>query len=74
MLFRSWIRAALALGVPKEDYDATLFKLGMIAVRLGAAKTTSAERLALTIIATISDRCERSGDSYEGTTALSSAP
>jgi TPR repeat protein len=56
----AWIRAALALGVPKEDYDATLFKLGMIAVHLGTGQTTSAERHALTIIRRIGERCEYS--------------
>jgi hypothetical protein len=66
----AWIRAALALGVPKEDYDATLFKLGMIAARLGVARTTSAERLALTIIDRIGERCERSLNPYEDILAL----
>ena len=70
----AWIRAALAFGVPKEDYDATLFKLGMIAARLSAAQMTSAERLALTIIERIGDRYERSGDAYQDTAALSLAP
>jgi TPR repeat protein len=70
----AWIRAALALGVPKEDYDATLFKLGMIAARLGAAHTPSAERLALAIVDSIGDRCRRLAASYEDTVALSSAP
>ena len=70
----AWIRAALALGVPKVDYDATLFKLGMIAVHLGTAQTTSAERLALAIIDRIGKRCENSHASYEDTVALSSAP
>jgi Sel1 repeat len=54
----AWIRAALALGVPKEDYDITLIKLGMIAGRLGAGQRTSAERLALAIIDRIDERCE----------------
>jgi hypothetical protein len=62
------------LGVPKEDYDATLFKLGMIAVHLGTAHTTSAERLALAIIDRIGKRCVNSHASYEDTVALSSAP
>jgi hypothetical protein len=70
----AWIRAALALGVPKEYYDVTLFKLGMIAVHLGTGQTTSAERLALAIIDGIGERCEYSRTSYEDTVALSSAP
>jgi TPR repeat protein len=70
----AWIRAALALGVPKEDYEVTLFKLGMIAVHLGTGETTSAERLALAIIQRIGERCEYSRTSYEDAVALSSAP
>jgi hypothetical protein len=70
----AWIRAALALGVPKEDYDVTLFKLGMIAVHLGTGQTLSAERLALAIIQRIGERCEYSRTSYEDAVALSSAP
>jgi Sel1 repeat-containing protein len=70
----AWIRAALALGVPKEDYDATLFKLGMIAVHLGTGQTTSAERLALAIIDRIGERREYSRASYKDTVALSSVP
>jgi hypothetical protein len=45
----AWIRAALALGVPKDDYEATLVKFGMVAGMLGRAKTRSAERLAVRI-------------------------
>jgi hypothetical protein len=70
----AWIRAALALGVPKEHYDATLFKLGMIAGHLGAGQTTSAERLSLAIIDRIGECCEYSRTSYEDAVALSSAP
>jgi len=58
----AWIRAALALGVPKEDYDATLFKLGMIAGRLGAAKVSGAERLAVSIIENVASHSESSGE------------
>jgi TPR repeat protein len=67
----AWIRAALALGVPKADYDATLFKLGMIAARLGTAHTPLAERRALMIIENIAQRCERAEHSYEDIAALS---
>jgi TPR repeat protein len=70
----AWIRAALALGVPKQDYDVTLVKLGMIAVHLSAGQTTSAERLALAIIDRIGERCEYSRTAYEDAVALSSAP
>jgi TPR repeat protein len=70
----AWIRAALALGVPEEDYDVTLIKLGMIAVHLGTRQTTSAERLASVIIERIGERCEHSRTAYEDAVALSSAP
>jgi hypothetical protein len=69
----AWTRAALALGVPEQDYDTTLFKLGMIAVHLGTTQTASAQRLALAIIDRIAERCEYSRTSYEDTVALSSA-
>jgi hypothetical protein len=70
----AWIRAALTLGVPKDDYEATLFKLGMIAARLGTAHTALAERRALMIIENIAQRCERAEHSYEDIVALSPAP
>ena len=70
----AWIRAALALGVPKKDYDTTLFKLGIIAFHLGTGQTASAERLALIIIHRIGERCEYSRTSYDDAVALSSAP
>jgi TPR repeat protein len=70
----AWIRAALALGVPKKDYGVTLFKLGMIAFHLDTGQTTSAERLALAIIDRIGERCEYSRPAYEDAVALSSAP
>jgi len=60
----AWIRAALALGVPKEDYDATLFKLGMIAGRLGAAKVSGAERLAVSIVENVMSHAESSAAQY----------
>jgi TPR repeat protein len=48
----AWIKAALLLGVPESDYDATLFKLGWIAGRLGSARMSSADRLATSIVET----------------------
>ena len=60
----AWIRAALALGVPKEDYDATLFKLGMIAGRLGAAKVGGAERLAMNIVENVMSRSDLPAEQY----------
>jgi Sel1 repeat-containing protein len=67
----AWIRAALALSVPQADYDTTLFKLGMIAARLGIAHTRLAERRALMIIENIAQRCERAEHPYEDIAALS---
>jgi len=58
----AWIRAGLMFGVPESDYDATLFKLGMIAGRLSAAKMGSAERLAVSITQSISSRSGSSGE------------
>jgi TPR repeat protein len=60
----AWIRAALALGVPEEDYDATLFKLGVIAGRLGAAKVSGAERLAMSIIENVMSHSESTAEQY----------
>jgi TPR repeat protein len=70
----AWIRAALVLGVPNEDYEATLFKLGMIAARLGTARTPSAELLASKIIAKIGERCEYSGGRYESASIPEARP
>jgi TPR repeat protein len=53
----AWIRAALALGVPKDDYDATLVKFGMVAGMLGTEKTRSAERLAASITEAVTSQC-----------------
>jgi TPR repeat protein len=58
----AWIRAALTLGVPEKDRDATNFKLGMIAARLGTAQTREAERLATGIIQAVVVQCERGGE------------
>ena len=60
----AWIRAALVLGVPKEDYDATLFKLGMIAGKLGAAKVSGAERLAVSIVENVTSHFESPPEQY----------
>jgi TPR repeat protein len=60
----AWIRAALALGVPEQDYDATLFKLGVIAGRLGAAKVSGAERLAMSIIENVMSHAESPAEQY----------
>jgi TPR repeat protein len=60
----AWIRAALALGVPKVDYEATLVKFGMIAGRLGRENTRSAERLAARITETVTSQCDSSSAVY----------
>jgi hypothetical protein len=54
----AWIRAGLSLGVPEEDRDATVFKLGMIAARLTTTQTRAAERLAISITEAIAVRCQ----------------
>lgn len=54
----AWVRAALSFGVPEEDHDATVLKLGMIAARLGPGRIESAERLAETIVTRIVESCE----------------
>jgi hypothetical protein len=64
----------LALGVPKEDYDATLFKLGMIAQRLGPSRTQGAERLAMRIVDAVGSQCDRPGERYTDTLAANPAP
>jgi TPR repeat protein len=63
----AWIRAALTLGVPEEDRDATNFKLGMIAARLGTGQTRAAERLATGIIHAVVVQCERGDEQYTDT-------
>ena len=53
----AWVRAALSFGVPEEDHDATVFKLGMIAARLGPDRVDSADKLARVIAARIVESC-----------------
>ena len=54
----AWVRTALSFGVPEEDHDATVLKLGMIAARLGPDRIESAERLAEAIATRIVESCE----------------
>jgi TPR repeat protein len=70
----AWIRAALTLGVPEDDRDATNFKLGMIAARLGTAQSRAAERLATRIIQAVVAQCERGGDRYTDAVLTRLAP
>jgi TPR repeat protein len=54
----AWIRAGLTVGVADQELDATVFKLGMIAARLGTTQTYAAERLATNISEAIAVQCE----------------
>jgi TPR repeat protein len=70
----AWIRAALALGVPKDDYDATLVKFGMVAGTLGREKTRSAERLAARITEAVTSQCDSSSVVYTDISAALATP
>jgi TPR repeat protein len=54
----AWVRTALSFGVPEQDHDATVLKLGMIAARLGSHNIGAAERLAGTIANRIVETCQ----------------
>jgi TPR repeat protein len=54
----AWVRAALSFGVPMEDHDATVLRLGMIAARLGSVNIEAAERLAAVISSQIVETCQ----------------
>jgi len=54
----AWVRTALSFGVPEEDHDATVLKLGMIAARLSPVNIGGAERLAAAIASRIIYTCE----------------
>jgi len=58
----AWVRAALTLGVPDEEVDATLYKLGFIAARLGSRRTAKAELAARRIALTIAEQLARRDD------------
>jgi TPR repeat protein len=60
----AWLRVALAFGVPEEDHDATVFRLGMIAARMGSADVIRAERLADHIADRIAGQCRTSADQF----------
>jgi TPR repeat protein len=53
----AWLRAAAFFGVPKESRDSTMFRLGMLAERLGRRKIIAAERLASNIAARVIEAC-----------------
>lgn len=52
----AWLRAALSFGVPEEDRDAIIFRLGMIASRIGETNAARAERLASLLVEDIGQR------------------
>jgi TPR repeat protein len=52
-----WLRVAVALGVPEEDHDAIIFKLGMLASRMGTINAVHADRVADEIADSINKRC-----------------
>jgi TPR repeat protein len=54
----AWVRAALSFGVPMEDHDATVLRLGMIATQLGSENIQAAERLAGVISSQIVETCQ----------------
>jgi TPR repeat protein len=54
----AWVRAALSIGVPEEDHDATVLKLGMIAARLGPSHIGAAEKLAGAIATRVAETCQ----------------
>jgi len=52
----AWLRAALSFGVPDEDRDAIIFRLGMIASRIGEPNAERAEHLASLLVEDIGQR------------------
>src|ERR1700722_83553 len=54
----AWVRSALSFGVPEEDHDATVLKLGMIAARLGSSHIGAAERLAGALATRVVETCQ----------------
>jgi hypothetical protein len=58
----AWVRTALSFGVPEEDHDTTVLKLGIIVARLGSDNIGAAERLAGAIATRIVETCQCSPD------------
>jgi TPR repeat protein len=52
----AWLRAALSFGVPDEDREAIIFRLGMIASRIGETNAARAECLADLLVEDIGQR------------------
>jgi TPR repeat protein len=70
----AWIRAALALGVPQEDYEATIFKLGVVVGKLGTARLGSADRLAADIVKEIISRRKSPAQVHAQDSAIAKFP
>jgi TPR repeat protein len=70
----AWIRAALALGVPQDDYDATVFKLGIVVGKLGIARLGSADRLAAGIVEEILSRRKSQAQVHAQDSAIAKFP
>jgi TPR repeat protein len=70
----AWIRAALALGVPQDDYDATVFKLGIVVGKLGIARLGSADRLAAGIVEEIIGRRKSQAQVHAQDSAIAKFP
>jgi len=70
----AWIKAALALGVPQADYDATVFKLGIVVGKLGIARLGSADRLAAGIVDEIVSRRKSPAQMYADDSAIAKFP
>ena len=60
----AWLRVALSFGVPEGDRDATVFRLGMVASKIGPTNATRAERLAGDIAEQITKKCNYPQDRY----------
>jgi TPR repeat protein len=70
----AWIRAALALGVPQDDYEATIFKLGVVVGKLGIARLGSADRLAAGIVEEIIGRRKSQAQVHAQDSAIAKFP
>ena len=51
------MHAFLAFGVPEQDHDVTVMKLGMIAARLAPTEMEQSEGLAETILVRVLEAC-----------------
>jgi TPR repeat protein len=58
----AWLRVALVFGMPEEDHDASVFKLGMVAGQIGPANVQRGERLAAEIVERLTRQCGCASD------------